>query len=146
MKANELRIGSIISINGENVIVDHIKCNEDSVTVKDGFIIVFNGGDLETDGNDNIKPIPLTPSILEAAGFELINSFHPTYYFSQSDAVLELLLSPDEKTWMTKIYNNYSELSTRFVLIKNTYYLHELQNLYFSLTGTELEIDIEKLR
>ena len=141
MKANELRSGSVISINGENVIVDHIKCHEDSVTIKNGFAIVFNDGDLETDGNDNIKPIVLTPEILEKCGFEYVTDWtvrdkrkHDCVTFL--DLGYMYLASGMMGGGVTLFQNDRRSTGT------NIDYLHQLQNLYFCLVGKELQVKL----
>ena len=131
MKANELRSGSVISINGENVIVDHIKCHEDSVTIKNGFAIVFNDGDLETDGNDNIKPIVLTPEILEKCGFD----YDASYEVPKVQKGNFILWDGFDGSFGA----NFGGLTRLDVSVQ---YLHQLQNLYFALTGEELEVKL----
>lgn len=131
MKANELRSGSIISINGEFSVVDHIHSHEDSVTVKDGFVIVFKGGDLETEDRDIIKPIHLTPEILEKCGFE---KHHADFFI---DA---LMLKPKGNLFEVWLYPTPPPQSAYNAT--NIIYLHQLQNLYFALTGEELEVKL----
>lgn len=68
-------------------------------------------------------PIPLTPEILEKCGFEksgfdwFIHDFYLYHY-------------PLSELFVYKY--NYAE--------REIQHLHQLQNLYFALTGTELEI------
>jgi hypothetical protein len=107
--ANELRIGNWVSKEGELFKVT-------SYT----FLIIERGETL-------IEPIPLTPEILEKCGF--VKQMMWTYAI---DIVgnMKLVYYLGEKGW--SIGNkNYSDFS-------NLNYLHQLQNLYFSLTGTEL--------
>ena len=55
--ASDFYTGKAILVNGELCTVDHIKPFDFSSTVKDGYAIVFEGGNgiLETDDRDIIK-------------------------------------------------------------------------------------------
>lgn len=74
-------------------------------------------------GYDQIQPIPLTPEILEKCGFEF-----DTITFSKS----YLLLAEGDNgfdVWVGGLSK---------VKLNPINYLHQLQNLYFALTGEEL--------
>jgi hypothetical protein len=123
MKANELRIGNWV--NGE-----------------------FANGELKPfqifriDGNDDcsgLEPIPLTPELLEKCGFVR----------SQDEDENSLTLVNGRKTfkWVEGNDGDYFLIyQTDCGLDYNTAFelehLHELQNLYFPLTGEELEINL----
>lgn len=68
------------------------------------------------------EPIPLTPEWLERLGFDN-NKDHEGYYMSGG--------------WICK---NYSEGDGGVHCIAEVRYVHQLQNLYFALTGQELEL------
>lgn len=68
-------------------------------------------------GANNLQPIPLTPEILEKCGLLEGGKFAPNEYFSLQDGCL------------------YLEQEYTCVDIK---YLHQLQNVFFALTGEEL--------
>jgi hypothetical protein len=79
-----------------------------------------------------LKPIPLTPEILEKCGFEKrITIGHSVEYFIGEN--------PITHDWMLKLIwqnsRDYPFYRNGHHLIK---YLHQLQNLYFALTGEEL--------
>lgn len=85
---------------------------------------------LEEDAEDPfIKPIELTPEILEAAGFVNVNHIHgySFYNFQQKNRPV------------IRIYDSKTEVHT-YILNNHVKYLHQLQNLYFALTGEELTI------
>ena len=72
---------------------------------------------------EEVKPIPLTEEWLERFGFEY------------SD------LNGDSGLWKIppfQIYGKYNQFIYEYALDVN--YVHQLQNLYFSLTGEELTI------
>ena len=78
--------------------------------------------------NYDWEAILLNPEILERCGFE----------------------SVDETTWVTRMNITLCKGDDGYYLgnlngqpySKNQKYLHQLQNLYFSLSGTELEINL----
>jgi hypothetical protein len=77
----------------------------------------------------NLCPIPLTPEWLERFEFrESTNIFAP--------GVFELAVHGHEIHYDASVYTyTYFDCQLRDVL-----YVHQLQNLYFTLTGYELEI------
>ena len=84
---------------------------------------------------DASEPIPLTDEILcDWCGFK---SDHPAYYY---------IFIEDDKFHV--YYNNSGlhryDVKYRYAYLKEIKYLHELQNLYFALTGEELTINIPK--
>lgn len=116
MKANELRIGNLVMYDNYNVSVIHGLTDSEygyGVSIHYGNCCV---GCVE----DLIYPIPLTEEWLLKLGFEKINS-----------------------TWCS-IGNQFRiniDLNIEFHLnwlgIK-VQYVHQLQNLYFALTGKEM--------
>jgi hypothetical protein len=82
---------------------------------------------------DMIKPIPLTPEILEKCGIELKDGNYKIdlsigdLYFNENDGI----------SFAVTVGYEYSE--TQMEHIK---YLHQLQNLYFSLEGEELKVTL----
>lgn len=106
--------------------------------------------------SDKIEPIPLTPEILEKAGFEkrvydahkknlIIIEQMPELAAREFCDFKKALMDGD---WQIVIqeadiwdvwFGNDEDLDVRLVSIE---YLHELQNLFFGLTGDELEINL----
>lgn len=113
LKANELRIGNAVLNPSNNQIC---------------FISSMDISDIENRYKER-NPIPLTPEVLEKFGF---NQWSEGNWKTRHELNIN--------GWSEKFnyYQPYSILSTfcGSVLIK---YLHQLQNLYFALTGTELE-------
>lgn len=128
IQANELRIGNWVTelIKNRIVSIDGIEPNQDFVWVN-----YLNGyGQYKVEIND-IYPIPLTPEILEKCGFEIYteNTGSPInedieYYSNQIDVFFDI-----HGCLIIKDYH-YN--------INRPKYLHQLQNLYFILTGQEL--------
>ncbi len=81
------------------------------------------------------NPIPLTPEILEKCGWvwnEECNSFEK---YPNGDARMNL---------QKKFNGGYTMFNyvIKALICENIWHLHQLQNLYFALTGTELEISL----
>ena len=128
INANELRIGNNIAIP-ECGIQAKVKMLDTK-----RFAIDIEGIDLSPGENvfeyQSAEPIPLTPEVLEKCGFELEeyigsrkilwlkNNFRVEFLANKQVAVFYTY----EKCLITYLDN-----------------LHRLQNLYFALTGTELE-------
>ncbi len=112
INVNELRIGNFVS-NGNPVTVEHY-------FLQDSFA--------------DFDPIPITPEILEKCGFENF-AFE---YIHESGVSLENMRGNDgpgqpDYFYLSFVFKNAS------VEIKH---LHQLQNLYFALTGEELKVNL----
>lgn len=108
MKANELRIGNLVKLEG---ISRPIKVSIIDTT--------------ETSTNTKYKPIPLTEEWLLKCGFEYCDTVTPKAYWLNGVCI-------------EKVDSMFIEFSYGIVLK----YLHQLQNLYFALTGEELNIEL----
>ena len=73
---------------------------------------------------NQLEPIPLTPEILEKCGFEKLNSGNRRF---------------NKIVLMCESVSNYLLKDIPLTPIR---YLHQLQNLYFALTGEELEVKL----
>lgn len=122
MKTNELRIGNWVTLHGDECRVMMI--GGDLTTYH--YEVVFNDGTLvetrSVSEDDSIQPIPLTEEWLEKFGFRDAGRFG----FSKGRV---LIYKRADKFGFGK-----SSLQCNFE------YVHQLQNLYFALTGDELEI------
>lgn len=120
MKASELRIGNFVEFDGEESKIESI-----SLGVKSGHVVYLECyGDLIL--FDHLEPIPLTEEWLVKFGFEEKDG----YFTKNKD----------------DIYNNYTDNSFDYVIngivIIEIKHVHQLQNLYFALTGEELKIQL----
>ena len=127
MKANELRIGNYVYDRGGKVIrIDFLKHLEKNYDCKFGQH-QFIGEEEEvhplTEWTDFAKSIPLTEDWLLKMGFkydcDLVNSLCKNCI------------------WFNKKNMEATYLLQKLIKIN---YVHQLQNLYFALTGKELEI------
>jgi hypothetical protein len=117
--ANELRIGSLINYEQTTHVITEIS----KTLVRHRW--VKNQKDDYVSDFSEISPITLSPEILEKCGFEKANDNFGGY------------LSPLYKVGRIRINDNEWYNSCFYTTVK---YLHQLQNLIFALTGTELEI------
>ena len=118
MEINQLRIGNLVlnSWEGNNV----------EVTIDTLMSLESTGS------NSKYKPIPLTEEWLLKFGFKKSN----VYCFGNHKLIIESLMgdrhscryrvNPDESIWISELH-----------------YVHQLQNLYFSLVGEELTFKSE---
>lgn len=82
---------------------------------------------------EDYAPIPLSPAILEACGFELdsVTSYGKPVYHNPSFGLLDYYKGKVSLC-----------LETGFSISKPLGFVHQLQNLHFVITGTELEIHL----
>jgi hypothetical protein len=115
IQANELRIGNWV----------RIRESDTKVQVE---AYMLNVSELS-----NCQPIPLTPEILEKCGFERLT--HKTEGGYKSS-----IYSYRGKYSFTVFFDD-GKLSVSFWQGNEKQYLHQLQNLYFALTGEELNFN-----
>lgn len=118
IKPNELRIGSLLRVADKIIVVDQNIIGDCAVHNK-GF-------------NTWYDPIPITEKALLACGFcaHWADEFVSIY---------------DMGNFRVCIYSTGSISASTDVPLANLSSLHQLQNLYFALTGEELKINVEEL-
>jgi hypothetical protein len=82
------------------------------------------------------NPIPLTPEILEMTGFDKVTSMEDTetkFWGRKFVILLEVKVLKSGTT--LKLAGTPSKIE----------YLHQLQNLYFAITGEEIDVDMDKI-
>lgn len=95
---------------------------------------------------DELKPIPLTPEILESCGFELDETgIHYTLPFERAPGTGNQTFCCLKDVTLGYIAAmgiiTYS-VPTKYQVFPNINQLHKLQNLYFILIGEELQINL----
>lgn len=137
--AKELRIGNWVNIHDKPASTYHpqkitaIYSNNRVEMADSGFEI-----DFPFDA-DSLYPIPLTPELLEKAGFKVVVGQAFTAMASKQGIDLFFLYPAiDETLEVVFAFNNLQGETTR----RELKYVHELQNLIFALTGQELEITL----
>jgi hypothetical protein len=135
IKANELRVANLVYYKDKICPIESIE--------RSGYVEVGTdiGGWVECCDVEDIEAIPLTVEILEGAGFEknrdneFIISMALDFHLSISfypDGAFPILIKDSE------MYNGEAQM----VPLNRLDYLHQLQNLYFALTGEELTLDL----
>lgn len=135
IQANELRIGNYISdIWSPNGFFKVTQLKKFSAVYGKDFTALY----------DNLNPIPLTEEILLKAGFEKE---------SEDDKYGRVFLIPNTKYIIRIVnYGNPTKPDFGFSLeisddkdwcsIKRIYFIHDLQNTIFALTGEEIKIEL----
>lgn len=149
IKPNELRIGNLLydddsllsCINGFKPFDHSVRCDEEEGCVllidifKDSFI--DRGYEVES---TLCKPIPLTEEWLLKFGFERNRSLIIDSYSTEikGKRLLSVTVQPGNQYIYVKDQDDLA-------CIRNSdyhgiFYVHQLQNLYFALTGEELRV------
>jgi len=143
IEAGELRIGNRIKFKDKYFTIFGISFLSDIDSKRKGFVVdlIDNIKKInETPFTKDIEPISLTPEILEKCGFENDDNLSIRYSLRILDDY-ELVFGrfdfePDRKgIWLDCDDSFYSKD------LKITY-VHQLQNIYFALTGEELQINL----
>lgn len=124
IQAKELRIGNYLYYRDKESFLEVVSLGSRFETINERGLL-YGSDDIE-----EYKPIPLTEEILLKCGFE---------YSSKDWLELKyknLIFNTDRSVNMSVVYLN---TCNDWLEIKH---LHQLQNLYFALTGKELEIKL----
>jgi hypothetical protein len=125
IKANELKIGNKLQKSNEEIFTVLRLDNTQDILVEE------QRGLLTLDYN--LFGISLTEEWLLKFGFEKIGTklylLNNTCFYLQ---INKILAYPDN--WSITLYRNESKICDRLK------YVHQLQNLYFALTGEELQL------
>lgn len=125
MKLNELRIGNVVSINK-----NALKLNENA-------------------GPHNAKIYSISPTSVELSIGELLAEVQVDEISSitLSNELIKNMGFIEHYNSIKTYYNPYMEIDHDFKLMKVDFelkikYVHQLQNLYFDITGKELEVNL----
>ena len=126
MKSNELRIGNLIGFGKSYFQVYEIqeKC----------FYVLGERGIELKNTNCDLKPIPLTEEWLLKLGFELLYTGKSRKVY---DFAKDLRFGYSNNHGLSNTQSAVTFVGNSFTHIK---YVHQLQNLYFALTGSELTV------
>jgi len=149
IKANEIRVGNfinekvlgnvkILEIHTKVVIVESINLTVNKEKIAQQYTLSLN----------HIEPIKLTDDILFNYGFEKgkNNWFGLKYITNCTEQLEEMKIDYNLISKRLSIYDAIEEtdminiLSYPIYAAKKIKYLHELQNIYLSLTGQELSV------
>ena len=129
-ESKEFRIGNYLEIDGRFEMVSSIH-SDNTIRLRESENSPCHG--CYSIRNTNIKPIQLTKDWILKFGFE--ENFKQ---YELQNYGLKVVKDVNSNVWICYIgfLNQFYEICT----IKH---VHELQNLYFALTGTELELKDE---
>lgn len=142
IQANELRIGNYIADRGNKVWqINHWEsCNK--VGSKGAEIVIdgksYGFGHPLTEEIDYLQPIPLTPELLEKAGFTK-SVFNQNKYYKDMGSL------PNNNVLWINLENKDAKIRSESAGMLEFIYpkhLHQLQNLFWCLTGEELTINL----
>ena len=117
MKANELRLGNIILLDNCQERIDSITENILSVEGMNGCYSI-----------SEIKPISLTEQWLIDFGFHYLKTMEGYKIYELNNIRLSIYMSNDKNGAWLSVYRGT-------IIVK---FIHQLQNLYYALTGEKL--------
>lgn len=133
--AKELRIGNYILLRNKLVMVGGIP---------NVYKLLIPGEQYAVEVEE-FGPIPITEKLLLKCGFKYVGAEingEIVQQFFLSDLKNICFGRNNNGIYLCTLYNNgYAEID-RLSIIKRVTYLHQLQNLYFDLTGKELEVTL----
>lgn len=132
IQANELRIGNVVNY----LIKDEL--DERKEWYDTHYIDVYDIKECVEDNdvfNKFHKPIRLTEEILFKCGFKDI--YNKMWLILEGSPNIEI----NKSTFQVSVWETIND-ETEGIYLNNIRYLHQLQNLYFALTGKELEINL----
>lgn len=120
IQPNEIRLGNIIKIRGIVTELDYRTLGK-----------LFKNSN--ADDLNHLEGIGLTPEILEKSGFKNSNPLdRDNRFYCHPNFQLEIGYITNDEFYQ-------SDVNKDIITIK---YVHQLQNLYFALTGKELDIKL----
>lgn len=126
----ELRIGNWVSYLGTNTQINSISIGESC-----SYVSTFKSGIVS---QEQIKPIQLTEKILINSGFEKdYYGFLGDIELSYGEYLFSLCVNSTRKSLFLSI--NSAEYALSNIPVN---YLHQLQNIYFDLTGKKLKVEL----
>ena len=128
MEVNELRVGNFITHDDYSMEVFKVMSIEKN---EDMYLVDTEGGKNGSwiNGSILIEPVPLSEEILVKLGKEPRNR---RFIIKALSNEIRFDYNFQSRSW-------FVSLNGKFTIIEN---IHQLQNLYFGLTGKELEIDL----
>lgn len=139
MKSNNLRIGNLVGVKKTAIVADHCDYENAYFEIEElrCDVVIFNGSSTGEYYND-LKGIKLNDGLLSLYGFKRNGPC-----VIRLDSMLNWLSLKYADGYYYPIYGQRPEMSNQddqILFMNRIEYLHELQNLYFALTGTELDL------
>lgn len=125
MKKNELRIGNLVKVRGKIVKVEQI------TEKKIGYYKEPRENAMHYARLVDIEPIELTKDVVAKIKLDLKKNYNDYYFYKDGKLVFGCYFS-----------NDYCLVSFYKFMAINRIQLHELQNTYYIITNTELEVEL----
>ena len=135
MKANELRIGNYV----KDMDYDYVTIAGIHPQSTNELTICINDCDVGDRLFKDVEGIPLTEEWLLKFGFKVDNRFAVKQYRIDGDKYHSLNMVSHKINYWSPIIRCDSQKQVFELYGIN--YIHQLQNLYFALTGTELKLN-----
>jgi len=89
---------------------------------------------------DKLKPVPLTYDWFDSFGFEFVFGINNRYLKDYGAFYFTIIIMNDDKSYQVSLSNHEKKEgeSTPTVGLGIIKYVHQLQNIYYALTGSEL--------
>jgi hypothetical protein len=125
--SNELRIGNLINLKNRNGIFVF------PVTgiIEQGVFINHNNGEWRLSYHE-VDPVLLTEEAISKCGFKEVGFYDNVYYLDDFRIYLDKKADYGLLKYEKETENIEIEIDS----------IHKLQNVYFALTGKELEVDL----
>lgn len=138
MEAKELRIGNYVHYHIVDELDERKEWNEiNEVDIDDIYTVLIGKA-------DDLSPIPLTEECLLKLGFDYNSESENNQFYceifrdDEKDITNYLSVNFDEYGHLISIKIECTDARDCADHIVNVKYVHQLQNLYFALTGEEL--------
>ena len=141
MKAKEYRLGNLAkdALTNETLICCGLNCDTDGKNTQINYSVI-DRSKYPLPNGWRAEPIPLNKDWLLKFGFKRYAKEY--VYYIKVDCYLTIVVDGDDFSISLLDFDieDYGERSDYITPNLSTKHVHQLQNLYFALTGEELEI------
>lgn len=142
MESKELRIGNYITLQSGVSEIEHPLFKVKSLFFSEPhnqYVTELNNGFLMN--LDLLRYADITEEVLLKFGFEVIvGRINPTFKIDCGAYFFQITLQNDDKSWHLRMSNHDFNEEADIVGLGVIKYIHQLQNLFFALTQTELTL------
>lgn len=140
MDVHELRVGNYIQLYRKPINKAKTFYKIAEIWLREGEYYIGGEDGFQCNADTGIEPIPLTEEILMKCGFEFFKYHNINTVWEKED--FNFFLAKHGETWVMGHFDNESCSSVSYFAHGNIQFLHQLQNLYWSICGEELKITL----